>query len=206
MGLLSRGLRIGEALALPRRHIDVLGCKLIVAESLTEVDGKFTFGPTKNHQVREVPLPRGLLPEITRHLDEGVAATTDALVFTGRTAEPVHYTSVRRSFDAACRRLGLLRVTPHSLRASCASWVAESDGVLEAARRLGHGRSSVTRRHYARPMTGGDAVVAERLDAARAGARETVIDPAGPSEWARSGHDGRITPVEEVGGGQAHPL
>ena len=199
------GLRIGEALALRRRHIDLLGCKLIVAESLTEVDGKFTFGPTKNHQVRDVPLPRGLLPEITRHLDDQVAATTDALVFTGRTGEPVHYTSVRRSFDAACRRLGLLGVTPHSLRASCASWVAESDGVLEAARRLGHSRSSVTTRHYARPMTGGDAVVADRLDAARASARETVIDPAGPSEWARSGHDGQITPVKEAGGGEAHP-
>lgn len=74
-------------------------------------------------------------------------------------------------------------MTPHSIRASCASWVAESDGVLEAARRLGHNRSSVTTRHYARPMTGGDAVVAERLDATRTGARETVIDPVGPSEW-----------------------
>lgn len=200
------GLRIGEARALRRRHVDVLGCRLIVAESLTEVDGKFTFGPTKTHQVRDVPLPRGLLPELTRHLDEEVAASTDALVFTGRTGEPVHYTSVRRSFDAACRRLGLMGVTPHSLRASCASWVAESDGVLEAARRLGHSRSSVTTRHYARPMTGGDAVVAERLDASRAGARETVSDPVELSEWARSGHDGQITPVEEVAGGGAHPL
>lgn len=199
------GLRIGEALALRRRHIDVLGCKLIVAESLTEVDGKFTFGPTKTHQVRDVPLPRGLLAGITRHLDEEVAATTDALVFTGRTGEPVHYTSVRRSFDAACRRVGLVGVTPHSLRASCASWVAESDGVLEAARRLGHSRSSVTTRHYARPMTGGDVVVAQRLDAARTGVRVTVIDPAEPSEWARSGHDGQVTPVEEVAGGEAHP-
>lgn len=200
------GLRIGEARALRRRHVDVLGCRLIIAESLTEVDGRFTFGPTKTHQVRDVPLPRGLLPEITRHLDEQVAAPTDALVFTGRTGEPVHYTSVRRSFDAACRRVGLAGVTPHSLRASCASWVAESDGVLEAARRLGHSRSSVTTRHYARPMTGGDAVVAQRLDAARSGARETVVDPAGPSVWARSGHDSQITPAEEAGGGVAHPL
>lgn len=126
-------------------------------------------------------------------------------MFTGRTGEPVHYTSVRRSFDAACRRVGLAGVTPHSLRASCASWVAESDGVLEAARRLGHSRSSVTTRHYARPMTGGDAVVAQRLDAARTGARDTVIDPVEPSEWARSGHDSQVTPVEEVAGGEAHP-
>lgn len=165
----------------------------------------FSFGPTKTHHVR-VPLPRSLLPELTRHLDEEVAASADALVFTGRTGEPLHYTSVRRSFDAACRRVGLVGVTPHSLRASRASWVAESGGVLEAARRLGHSRSSVTTRHYARPMTGGDAVVAQRLDAARAGARETVIDPVEPSEWARSGHDGQITPVEEVAGGESHPL
>jgi len=200
------GLRIGEARALRRQHVDVLGCRLIVSESLTEVDGKFTFGSTKTHQVRDVPLPRGLLPELIRHLDEEVAASTDALVFTGRPGEPLHYTSVRRSFDAACRRVGLVGVTPHSLRASCASWVAESDGVLEAARRLGHSRSSVTTRHYARPMTGGDAVVAQRLDAARAGAREPVIDPVEPSEWARSGHDGQITHVEEIAGGEAHPL
>jgi len=200
------GLRIGEARALRRRHIDVLGCRLIVAESLTEVDGKFTFGPTKTHQVRDVPLPRGLLPELTRHLDQEMAASTDALVFTGRTGEPLHYTSVRRSFDAACQRVGLVGVTPHSLRASCASWVAESDGVLEAARRLGHSRSSVTTRHYARPMTGGDSVVAQRLDAARAGARETVSDLVEPSEWARSGHDGRITHMDKSPGGEAHPL
>lgn len=200
------GLRIGEGRALRRRHVDVLGCKLIVAESLTEVDGTFTFGPTKTHQVRDVPLPRGLLPELTRHLDERVGGTTDALVFTGRTGQPLHYTTVRRSFDAACRRLGLVGVTPHSLRASCASWVAESDGVLEAARRLGHSRSSITTRHYARPMTGGDAVVADRLDAAREGARATANDPEGPSFWARSGHDGPLTPVEEAGGGVAHPL
>ena len=199
------GLRIGEARALRRRHVDPLGCRLIVAESLTEVDGKFSFGPTKNHQVREVRLPRGLLGELGTHLDERVAATSDALVFTGSTGEPLHYTSVRRSFDAACRRVALVGVTPHSLRASCASWVAQSDGVLEAARRLGHSRSSVTTRHYARPMAGGDAAVADRLDAARTGARKTVADSPSPSQWARSGHEDRITPPHGDGEGEAHP-
>lgn len=50
--------------------------------------------------------------------------------------------------------------------------MAETDGVLEAARRLGHARTSVTTRHYARPMMGGDRVVADRLDRARQDARE----------------------------------
>ena len=49
-----RGPRVAPA---TRRHVDVLGCRLIVAESLTEVDGTFTFGPTKTHQVRDVPRP-----------------------------------------------------------------------------------------------------------------------------------------------------
>jgi len=42
----------------------------VVTESLTEVDGQFSFGPTKTHQVREVPLPRrerGHVPLADRH-------------------------------------------------------------------------------------------------------------------------------------------
>ena len=200
------GLRVGEALALRRKHLDVLGCKLVVAKSLTEINDVFTFGPTKTQQVREVPLARGLLPDLEEHLDHDAARTVDAFVFTGVTGGPVRYRSLRRSFDAACRRVGLVYVTPHSLRASCASWVAESDGVLEAARRLGHSRSNVTTRHYARPMAGGDAVVADRLDKARQAARAAVSMSSAPSDLARiwhgglTGTDGGGTPVE------CHPL
>lgn len=65
---------------------------------------------------------------------------------------------------------GLLEgVTPHALRATCGSWVAEEHGVLEAARRLGHSSASVTTRHYARALDGGDLAVAEALDGRRAG-------------------------------------
>ena len=170
------GLRVGEALALRRRNIDLLGGKIIVAESLTEIGTEFSFGPTKTHQVRDVPLPRSLMADLEQHLDEAVPARTDALLFTSLTGGPVRYRSLRRSFDAACRRLELLEVTPHSLRASCASWVAESDGVLEAARRLGHARTSITTRHYARPMVGGDRTVADRLEQARQAARAPRAD------------------------------
>ncbi len=109
-------------------------------------------------------------------------------LITSVTGGPVRYRSLRRSFDAACRRLGLEEVTPHSLRESCASWVAESDGVLEAARRLGHARSSVTTRHYARPMTGGGRAVADGLDRARLAAREPAIPSVGLTDVARVWH------------------
>ena len=183
------GLRIGEVLALRRKAVDLLGCRLIVSESLTEIGGQFTFGPTKTHQVRSVPLPRSLLHDLEEHLASRVVPTTDALVFTSLTGGPVRYRSLRRSLDAACHRLGLRDVTPHSLRASCASWVAERDGVLEAARRLGHARTSVTTRHYARPMPGGDRAVADHLDAARRDAQQAARDRSEPSLGARSGHD-----------------
>ena len=74
--------------------------------------------------------------------------------------------------------------------------MAESDGVLDAARRLGHSRSSVTTRHYARPMTVGDEAVAARLDAARRGAR-AASDCSEPTLWARSRHDGDTGAADE---------
>jgi integrase len=55
-------------------------------------------------------------------------------------------------------------VTPHDLRATHASWVADSHGILVAARRLGHANASVTTRHYARAMDDRDAQVAVHLD------------------------------------------
>ncbi len=55
-------------------------------------------------------------------------------------------------------------VTPHDLRATHASWVADSHGVLVAVRRLGHANASVTTRHYARPLDERDAQVAAHLD------------------------------------------
>jgi integrase len=184
------GLRVGEVLALRRRHVDMLGCRLIVAESLTEIAGEFTVGPTKTHQVREVPLPRSLLTDLGSHLDDVVAQTTDALLFTSTTGGPVRYRSLRRTFDAACRRLGLHDVTPPSLRASCASWVAETDGVLEAARRLGHARTSVTTRHYARPMAGGDRTVADRLDQGRRAAQQAGSGSDVARMWHEADPDG----------------
>lgn len=168
------------------------------------MDGHLTVGPTKTYQIREATQSRGFCRS-PRHLDQRVPATIDALAFTGRTGEPVLHTSVRCNVDAACRRVGLAGVTPHSLRSSFASWFADSHRVLEVARHLPHIRSHVTTRHYARPMTGGDSVVAQRLESTRTGARETVLHPDGPFDWVRSGHDGQISPVGEVAGGAANP-
>jgi len=44
------------------------------------------------------------------------------------------------------------------------SLVAAQHGVLEAARRAEHSNSTVTVAHYARPLAGGDDIVAAWLD------------------------------------------
>ncbi len=161
------------------------------------------LGATKNRQVRDVPLPRSLVAVLEQHLDDNVEP--DALLFARATGGPVRYRSLRRSFDAACRRLGLEDVTPHSLRASCAFWVAESDGVLEAARRLGHARSSVTTRHYARSLAGGDREVADRLDAGRTAANKWLPASQGELDLARIWHEDATGTHGSAPGGTTYP-
>jgi len=158
------GLRIGEAFALRRRDVDFTTGRLHVRQGLVEISGRHTFDTPKSHQQRAVSLPRFVLERLKRHL-EGLAPDDDALLFVGRTGRPLHYNSWRRTrFDPGVVAAGLVDVTPHDLRASHASWVADKRGVMAAARRLGHSNASVTTRHYARAMDGRDADVARDLD------------------------------------------
>lgn len=172
------GLRIGEAFALRRRHVDLLRARLHVAESLSEDAGRHAFGRTKTHQAREVTLPPSIAADLSAYLDEHVPATTDALLFRSKVGKPLHYNAFRTwVWDPAVQSCGLHGVTPHDLRATCASWTADAFGIMEAARRLGHARSSVTTRHYARPLAGRDVDVAAGLDALRAADPEPRTQP-----------------------------
>lgn len=163
------GLRIGEALALRRRSVDLLGRRLVVSQSLSEVAGRLTFEAPKSGTARSVTLPRFLADDLAAYLVAHVPAHPDALLFTGRTGKALHYNAWRTwTWNPATESADLAGVTPHALRATCGSWVAEANGMVEASRRLGHSSASVTSRHYARALDGGDLVVAEGLDGRRA--------------------------------------
>jgi integrase len=59
--------------------------------------------------------------------------------------------SVKKGFAAACDRAGLEGVTPHVLRHTAASWMAEGGiSMAEIAQFLGHSDSRITERIYAR--------------------------------------------------------
>jgi integrase len=158
------GLRIGEAFALRRKHVDVSRGRIVVRESLVEVGGRLTFDTPKSHQHRVIALPGFVVERLRAHLTE-IGDSPDELLFVGRTGRPIHYNSWRRTrFDPGMQAIGLSGVTPHDLRASHATWVADKYGVIAAARRLGHSNASVTTRHYARAIDGRDDDVARGFD------------------------------------------
>ncbi|GAB2575726.1 site-specific integrase [Streptomyces capparidis] len=178
------GLRIGEAFALRRSDVDLQHGWLRVDENLAEAGGVMAFDTPKSHQTRVLTLSATLVGRLRAHLATGVPDRPDALLFTNSKGKPLRYNEWRKAhFDPAVKAAGLTDVTPHDLRASHATWVADRHGVMTAARRLGHSNASVTTRHYARAMDGRDAEVAQGLD--------EWLKPSGHDnqDRARSGHD-----------------
>lgn len=161
------GLRIGEALPLRRRHLDINGARVVIAEAVTELPGGPVIASPKNHQRRELAVPAFVVSLVRQHL-VSLPDDPSTFVFPGRQRHTAHrqqsYHGFRRRFVQAVNAAGLGDVTPHDLRATHATWVADSHGVLVAARRLGHSNASVTTRHYARPVDGRDAEVAVHLN------------------------------------------
>src|SRR6266704_5243857 len=58
------GLRPGEILGLKVKRLNLVAGTARVAEAVTEVDGKLTWGTPKNHERRTVPLPPPLPQEL----------------------------------------------------------------------------------------------------------------------------------------------
>lgn len=175
------GLRVGEAFALRRGDVDVAGRVVCVNENLAEANGALVFDTPKSHQARTLRIAPSLAVRLGRYLD-ALSGEEDTLLFTNSTGRPLRYNQWRKAhFDKAVAAAGLKNVTPHDLRASHGTWVADRFGVMTAAHRLGHSNASVTTRHYARPVAGRDTEVADASDAWFGGhARE---------DGARQGHD-----------------
>lgn len=59
--------------------------------------------------------------------------------------------SVKKGFAAAAKRAGLSGITPHVLRHTAASWMAEADvPMFDISRFLGHSDTRITERRYAK--------------------------------------------------------
>lgn len=162
--LAFNGLRIGEAFALRRGDFDIGRRLVVVDENLAEANGTLVFDTPKSHQKRTLTLASSLADRLGTYL-ANLPGGSDTLLFTNRHGRPLRYNQWRKAcFNPAVIAAGLADVTPHDLRASHGTWVADRYGVMTAAHRLGHSNASVTTRHYARPVAGRDAEVADAAD------------------------------------------
>jgi integrase len=179
------GLRWGEVAALRVSRLDLMRRRLIVAEAVTEVNGRLVWGSPKSHQHRSVPVPRFLVDDLAMRV-AGKAA--DELVFTTRTGAPLRNLNWRRDvFDRAATEVGLDGLTPHELRHTAASLaVSAGANVKSVQRMLGHASAAMTLDRYSGLFDLDLDAVADRLDAAH-------IDPAAPPTCP----DATVTPITQ---------
>lgn len=144
------GLRWGEGAALRRHRCDLDAGRLIVAESLADVNGRAVFGMTKTYRVRKTRIPDFLVEELRAHL-ESVDSAPDALLFTAPKGGPLLIANFRqRVWWPALDAAGLARsVRIHDLRHTCASLLIRQ-GVHPKAiqHHLGHSSIQITMDRY----------------------------------------------------------
>ncbi|GAA1624748.1 tyrosine-type recombinase/integrase [Actinoplanes couchii] len=176
------GLRWGELAALKVKRVDLTRRRLLVAESMTEVNGKAVFGTPKTHQRRSVPFPRFLVDPLT---DQIIGRSRDDLVFTSPEGGVLRNNNFRRrAFDRAAETVGLKGLTPHELRHTAASLaVAEGANVKAVQRMLGHASAAMTLDVYADLFEDDLDQVADRLDQAVTARSADCLRtaPAGPA-------------------------
>jgi integrase len=162
------GLRWGEAAALRRRRCDLVGGRLIVAESLADVNGRAVFGQTKTYRVRKTWIPTFLVEELRAHL-EGVDSGPDVLLFTAPRGGPLRTANFRqRVWWPALEAAGLPRsIRIHDLRHTCASLLIRQ-GVHPKAiqHHLGHSSINITMDRYGHLLPDQFDDLAARLDLA----------------------------------------
>lgn len=187
------GVRWGEMAALRVHRLDLLRRRALIAESVTPVRGVMTWGPTKGHERREVPIPAFL----ARDLEELIGGRSrDDLVFVGpRGAALRSQTFQRAALTDAAEHLGLCSpklddagrpVTtlddegntvqvwadhfhPHELRHTAASLaIASGADVKVVQQMLGHKSATMTLDLYGHLFGDRLDVVADAMDAARA--------------------------------------
>jgi integrase len=160
------GLRWGEMAALRVSRIDFLRRRALVSESVTPVNGVMTFGPTKGHERREVPLPRFLLEDLAEQVK---GKKPHDLVFTGPRGAAMRYPVFQRAaLNQACEQLDIPRLTPHELRHTAASLAIASGADIKVVQQmLGHKSATMTLDQYGHLFPDRLDVVADAMDAAR---------------------------------------
>lgn len=165
------GLRWGEAAGLRRKRCQLLGSRIEVVESLSEVGGQLHFGSPKTNRSRMVVVPGFLRDLLAEHLAHELDDDPDSLVFKSPQGQPLRNTNFRRQvWYRAVAEAGLqegLRI--HDLRHTCASLLISQGAHPKAIQaHLGHSSISVTMDRYGHLFPSDMEALAAALDGMRA--------------------------------------
>lgn len=160
------GPRFGEAAALRRESVDLMGRRLLISESLAEVGGRHIFGSTKSHAWRRVPIPAGLGDEIADHLED-LPADPRSLIFTSPAGGPLRHSTFRtRYWLPALERAGLPAFGIHVLRHSAAAGMIRAGASPKTVQTvLGHASAAFTLTVYGHIFDADLDDLADQLDA-----------------------------------------
>jgi len=143
------GLRIGEALALRKHHIDFSAgvIKVDVAWRRSKSGAKY-LGLPKNGRSREVPIPLGLRGPL---LERCQTIKDDSYLFTGVKGEALNGDHFRKKwFTPAARAAGISNAGVHMLRHTCASMLIRLNSpITTVCAILGHSGVEITLKTYA---------------------------------------------------------
>lgn len=170
----STGLRISEAIALQRRHLQLDGERPHLRVRRARVRGRVE-APKTRHGRRSVPLAASLVAELRAHLAD-MPDVPDALVFATRNGTFLDADNLRsRMLKPLFEEIGAGWAGWHSLRHTFASLqLADGCNIVQLSRALGHHSPAFTLNVYVHLLEGEEAPALDLNDALRVNARVNV--------------------------------
>jgi integrase len=137
---------------------------MLFLEPLKEVQGRLSFGPTKNHERRTVGVPRFLCEQLGTHL--AGRSDPNALVFTAPNGGPLRH----NAFYKRVFKPGVAAVLPPSLRwhdlrhTAAALLIGQGAHPRAVMERLGHSSVQVSLDVYGHLFPAVDAALTDGLE------------------------------------------
>lgn len=170
------GLRLGEALGLRRRHIDLdAGTVRITEQVVTLSKGeRLVTAPKTDAGVRTVHLPTDVVNALRDHLATAVGQDPDALLFPAVGGGLLPATTFYKEWRRVREAIGCPTLHLHDLRhaaGTLAAWTGATQRELMV--RMGHASPAAALR-YQHAAAGRDQAIASGLDAILGAMRETA--------------------------------
>ena len=137
------GARWGEMAAMRAGRIDFLRRRASIVESVTVVKGRLEWGTPKDHERRDLPLPRFLTEALAAHV---AGKDRDELVFTGEKGGVLRAQVFQRAvLTRAASSIDVEGLHPHELRHTAASLAIASGANIKVVQTmLGHESATMT--------------------------------------------------------------